>query len=108
MMNKQFFIGNLTKDVETKMVKEDKTLAVMNIAVNDSFDQDAEPLFLTIECWKGLATAVSKLTKGAKVLVETRMRANNYENADGKKVYGYKFVAESVEFLSPKKESQPN
>lgn len=101
-MNRYEGIGNLTHDIELKEItkkdgKKGKT-AMMDIAVNDN----GKTLFLNnIEVWDALAENACKyLKKGSKVYIEASIENNNYEK-DGTKVYGYKFIAKKIEFLTP-------
>lgn len=95
-MKKLFITGNLTKDIELK-AHNDISVATLNIAVNDA---NNETVYFAVEVWRGLAEVCAKsLKKGSPVSVLADVRTNNYEK-DGVKYYGYKFIAEEVQFIA--------
>lgn len=108
-MQKQLFIGNLTKDCIVKSIKKNEkeyTVATLSIAVNDYKNKDAEALFVDIQVWGKLAeVCAANLKKGDGVYVTTTMRRNNY-SVEGKDIRGFDFIADEIEFLSRKKVSE--
>ena len=58
--------------------------------------------------WRGAADLVSKYThKGDRLYVEGRLRTRSYDDKDGVKRYVTEIVADSIQFLSPRKDEQP-
>lgn len=108
-MQKQLFIGNLTKDCTLKSIKEgekDYSVTTLSIAVNDYHNKGSDALFLDIQVWGKLAeVCTNNLKKGDSVYVTTTMRRNNY-SVEGKEVRGFDFVADEIEFLSRKNVSE--
>lgn len=102
-MNQFNFVGNLTKNVEMKKVKvgkEEKSVAVLSIAMDNSNLKVTEPTYVDVSVWGKKAENCSLyLKKGCCVRISGHVRNNNYEK-DGKKVYSYAFEADDVEFLS--------
>lgn len=102
-MNKVFLIGNLTKKPEVREVKSSK-ICDFTVAINrqnDGVDY--------IECiaWNKTAELIGTyLDKGSKVSVEGRLAVDSYEDKDGNKRKNTSVMVESIEFLSPKKESK--
>ena len=110
-MKKAIITGNLTKDVELRMVGKDdakKYVATLSIACNE-IAADKETTYFEVEVWGKQAEACAKhLSKGAGVSLIAEIATNNYEK-DGKKHYGYKFIGEEVQFLSTgRKAAQEN
>ena len=63
--------------------------------------------WVNVECWNGTGEAVARyLTKGRMVLVEGKLRIDQYEQ-DGQTKYYTKVVASSVQFLDWPKDQQP-
>lgn len=106
-MKKLFITGNLTKDVELKSVKIDENdvaVTTISVAVNEIGAENAT--FFDVEVWRATAKAcANNLAKGSSVSIIAEVKANNYEK-DGKKYYGYKFVADEVQFIGAKKGSE--
>lgn len=102
-MNQFNFVGNLTKDVETKKVKigkEEKSVAILSIAMDNSNLKITDPTYIDVSVWGKKAENCSLyLRKGCCVRISGHVRNNNYEK-EGKKVYTYVFEADDVEFLA--------
>lgn len=108
-MNYFCFIGNLTKDPESKQIQSTgKTTCTFSVAVqreykNDSGQHDAD--YFQITTYEKLAELCGKyLAKGRKVAVTGRVKTGSYEK-DGRRIYTTNFIADKVEFLSAKKDS---
>lgn len=102
-MNQALFTGNLTRDPETRVMTNGKARTTFTVAVtrpytNAAGNRDAD--FIMITAYDKKAELCQKyLSKGRKVLVETRVKTGSYEK-DGKRVYTTEFVLNSIEFLS--------
>lgn len=112
-MKKVTLVGNLTKDIELRTVKvdgKDVFVATITVACNDG----EKATFIDVEVWRTIAENAAKyLAKGSSVAIEADIvqRIMDYTAfVDGKevpkKMYSYKFIAESVEYLSGKKKSE--
>ena len=108
-MNKVMLIGNLTRDPELNQTSSGIAYCKMSIAVSRAFanaDGEKQADFFNIVTWRGLAENCNKfLSKGKKIAVSGRIEIRSYEQ-DGVKKYATDIVAEDVEFLSPKLESE--
>lgn len=103
-------VGRLTKDPELRFIQgSGKAVCTFNVAVDREFknkEGNVEADFHSVEVWGKQAEHVANhLGKGRLVQVKGNLQNNNYEDKEtGKKVYGYKIVAERVKFLDfPKK-----
>lgn len=101
-MNKICLIGNLTKDPEFSLVKDEYPLCKFSIAVNRPYSND-DVDFFNIIVWRKQAENCNKyLSKGKKVGVSGYVQIRNYETAEGEKRSITEVVANEVEFLTPK------
>lgn len=104
-MNKVFLIGNLTKDTEHGVTKNNIYYCNFTIAVNRSYtDSNGERQvdFFNIRTWRGIAESCAKyLVKGKKVCVSGELQQRTYEDNQGVKRTVVEIQANEVEFLSP-------
>lgn len=104
-MNKTFLTGRWSKDIDFKVLDSGKELAKTSIAVDDGYGDNKKTYFFDVEIWGKLATVVTDHSgKGRKVLVEGRLKVESWEK-DGQTRYKTVIVAESVEFLDNKNNS---
>lgn len=109
-MNKVILIGRLTKDPELRTTTGGLNVASFSIAVNRNFknkegNYDAD--FFNISIFGKQADNVSKYcVKGNLVAIEGRIQNRTYDAQDGSKRYVTDIVADHVEFLGSKKDSQ--
>jgi single-strand DNA-binding protein len=112
-MNKAILVGNLTKDVELRNTASGKTVASFGIATNESYtDSNGEKVkkveFHNIVAWGKTAELLSQYcSKGKKVLIVGKLQTQSYDGQDGVKRYKTEIIANEIEFLTPKDNSQP-
>jgi single-strand DNA-binding protein len=107
-MNRVFLIGNLTKDPEVNVVSNDLTNCKFSIAVTRRYGKN-ETDYFSVVCWRGMAENCGRyLRKGSKVGVIGSIQNKNYETADGVKRYSVEIVADEVQFLSTRAETEAN
>lgn len=105
-MNKVFLIGNLTRDPEHLVTSNDISNCKFTVAVTRNFNKK-ETDFFSIVCWRGLADNCYKyLRKGSKVGISGSIQNKNYEDKNGVKRYSTEIVADEVQFLTTKEESE--
>ena len=106
-MNKCFFIGNLTRDPESRTNTNGKSACNFTIAVNGR-GANQSPLFVRVTAWDKLGENCQKyLAKGKKVAILGQLRdANAYINKEGKAAAQLEVWADEVEFLSPSGEGR--
>jgi single-strand DNA-binding protein len=86
-------------------------VAKFSLAVDRRFKRDGEPTadFFQITAFGKLGEFAEKyLTKGTKIVMSGSVQNNNYTNKDGQKVYGFAFVADSIEFAESKRVADEN
>jgi single-strand DNA-binding protein len=114
MINRVVLVGRLTVNPDLKYTPNGVAVATFTLAVNRAFsneqgNRDAD--FINCVVWRKPAENTANfLRKGSLAGVEGRIQTRNYEGQDGKKVYVTEVVADSVQFLEPKKqdEQKPN
>ncbi|MEG2938478.1 MAG: single-stranded DNA-binding protein [Vagococcus sp.] len=109
-INNSTLVGRLTKDPELRYTGNGTATASFTLAVNRMFksqsgEQEAD--FIKIVVWREKAELVAKyLFKGSLAGVVGRIQTRNYDNDQGVKVYVTEIVADNVQFLDSKKDSQ--
>lgn len=102
-MNLCVFMGRLTRDPEVRYTNEQTAIASFSLAV-DRWGRDNGADFFDCTAFGKLAETCEKhLKKGSKVVVSGRAQNNNYTRKDGVKIYGVRFVVDTMEFAESKK-----
>ena len=105
-MNKVILTGNLAKDVDVRYTQSGKTMARTSIAVNQGYKDKQTADFFNLVAWEKTAELFKKyLHKGSKILVEGRLKNNNYEDSKGVKHYDIDIIVDSIEFMGGGKNS---
>ena len=97
-------VGNLTADPELRFTPSGAAVASFTVASTPrTFDRqsnewkDGESLFLRCSVWRQAAeNAAESLTKGMRVIVSGRLKANTYEDREGNKRTSYEVDVEEV------------
>lgn len=101
-MNKVILVGNLTADPEVQD-KSGKKVLKFTVAV-DTYNGTE---FIDCTAFDKLAQAMGdNLNKGSKVLVEGHLSVDKWVDKDGQNRKKLDIIADSVEFLSPKRVQQ--
>ena len=112
MLNKCFLIGRLTEDPQKKDVSGGNVRTTFRLAVNrvwkdSNGEKQEEATFVPIVCWGKTAENVAKYQiKGKRVLVEGRLRMYTVDGDDGVRKYFTEVVAQNVEFLDSREDSE--
>ena len=108
-MNRVELIGRLTRDPELRYTGSNIATTRFTLAVNRPFQgQNGEQGtdFINVVVWRKQAENVKKyVSKGSLVAVEGRIQTGSYEK-DGQRIYTTDVVADSVQFLETKAQSQ--
>lgn len=108
-MNAVVLIGRTTKDIELRRTGSGTAVASFTLAVNRDFrTQDGQEAdFIQCVAWKKTAELLEQYVhKGDRIAVSGSIRTRNYEDNHGKKVYVTEVLANQVEFLETKKNSE--
>lgn len=105
-MNQFVFMGRTTREPEIRSTNDGKAIAKFTLAVDRRFKKDTADFF-DCTAFGGTAELIEKyVKKGTKLIVTGSVQNNNYTNKEGKKIYGFAFVVEYVEFAESKKEEK--
>ena len=108
-MNRVELIGRITRDPELRYTSSNIATTRFTLAVNRPFqgqDGNQGTDFINIVVWRKKAENVKKyVTKGSLVAVEGRIQTGSYEK-DGQRIYTTDVVADSVQFLETRSQSQ--
>lgn len=107
MLNRVALVGRLTRDPELRRTGSGKAVTSFNLAVERNFkSDDQEADFISCVCWGKIAENTERYcSKGSMVSVDGRIQTRNYENNQGQKVYVTEVVADSVQFINTKRDS---
>lgn len=103
--NKVFFIGNLTRDPEMRVLPSGTKTAAFGLAVNRRYtasdgEKKEDVCFIDVVLFGKQADAVGHyLAKGRQVLLEGRLQYRTWDAQDGSKRSKHEVVADRVTFL---------
>ena len=93
-MNKVILCGNLTKDMDVKIIKgktkksDDTIVGRFTIAVNEGYGENKKTTFIPITIFNKMVENLEEfLIKGTKVNVVGKLDINNVETEEGYKTY---------------------
>lgn len=102
-MNKVVLTGRITKDLELRKTKSDKSVCEFTLATNRVGSEDAD--FISCMVWNQQAENLCKYQdKGSLIAVFGELRTDSYEVNEHKRYKTYVLVS-NIEFLSKKTES---
>lgn len=107
-MNSVQIIGNLTKDIDLKVLNTGAKVARFSVAVNRkrknaNGQYDDETCFIEVETWGRTAEVASEyLKKGSKIGVSGYLRQESWTEKDGTKRSKHIVVLEKLDFLDTK------
>ena len=108
MFNRIILAGNLTRDIEIKYTQAGAAIANTAIATSRKFksqtgEQKEEVLFVDITFFGRTAEIANQyLKKGSKVLVEGRLKLDQWTAQDGSKRSKHSVTVESLQMLGHK------
>ena len=80
-INQLIISGRLTADPEVKFVGQNNTeVCNTSIATDDGYGDKKKPIFLDCTFWEKSAEIVGKLHKGSSVVLEGRIRMEEWED----------------------------
>lgn len=106
-LNKVFLAGNLTRDPELKYIASGTPLCKLGLAVSRKYrtkdgELRDETMFINVTVWgKSAEYCGENLRKGKPVLVEGRLKANDWEDKNtGQKRTSIEVTADRVQQIS--------
>lgn len=103
--NKVILIGNLTRDPEMRVTPNGNTICKLGLAVSRAYntrdgERREETTFVDIDAFGKQAEVISKyMRKGRPIMVEGRLRLDQWEGNDGQKRSKLSVVLETFQFL---------
>lgn len=114
-MNSTQLLGNLKRDPEIRLTKNDKAVAMFTVACTRKAvfngKENEYTDFIPVVAWGNLAEACGNtLLKGNRVVVHGRISVRSYEGNDGQKKYRTEVVADFIgtSLLNGQKSGQNN
>ena len=108
-MNKLIIIGNVSNEPTMRTTPAGKTVCNFNVAVNRRKKVEGQPDadFFRVSAWGELGDVCQKfITKGKKVCVVGSVGVHVYTNSKGEASANLEVLANEVEFLSPKDQTE--
>lgn len=104
--NKVLLIGNLTRDPEVRQLPSGQSVCRLGIATNRSFKNKQtgivtqEVCFVDVDVWGTQAESCRQfLQKGKQVLIEGRLKYDQWQDTQGQNRSKHSIVAENIQFL---------
>lgn len=108
-VNHVVLVGRLTRDPELRKTTSDQSVVSFTLAVNGRPGKDGKEntSFIGCQAWSYTADNVAKYThKGSLVAVDGRLQQRTYMSKDNRKVSVVEVVADTVQFLEPRRQSE--
>lgn len=103
--NKVILLGNLTRDVELRYTANNTPVAGWGMAINRKWknqqgEQQEEVVFVDLDAFGRVAEVVNQyVRKGDPLLIEGRLKLDQWQDRDGNNRSKLKVVVESVQLL---------
>ena len=83
-MNKVILLGNLVKDLEVTVTKNDKLVGKTTLAVNEGYGDNKKTTFVNLSIFGERCDKLQQyLLKGTGVLIDGKLDINNVQDKDG-------------------------
>ena len=111
-VNKVILVGNVGKDPEVHFIEQGVAVARFPFATSENYrSRDGEKVTTTewhnIVLWRGLAEVADKFVrKGSQLYIEGRIKTRSYDDKEGNKRYITEIVADTMQLLGKKGDSQ--
>jgi single-strand DNA-binding protein len=110
-LNMAMLMGRCGQDPEMRFTPNGTPVTTFSIAVNSYFGSGDERKertdWFNIVAWNKLAELTNQyLNKGSAVYVQGRIQNRSWEDPEGQRKHRTEVVAEKVQFLSSRKESE--
>lgn len=111
-VNKVILVGHLGKDPELRYTPSGDAVATFTLATSERFkgrdgQQQEKTEWHNIVAWRQLAEICGKfLHKGKQVYIEGKIQSRSYDDRDGNKRYITEIIADQMQMLGNKGESE--
>ena len=104
-MNKALLIGRISNDLELRHTQSNNAVCKFNIAINRVGVEGTD--FISVVVWNKQAENLVKYQKkGSLISVEGTIRVDKYQNENGENKYNTYILANSIQYLSSKSDTQ--
>jgi single-strand DNA-binding protein len=105
--NRVILAGNLTRDPELRFTNDGIPVCSFGLAVNRVRSRNEEVDFFDVSAWRELGETIANYKKkGDPILVEGRLQYRTWEAQDGSKRSKVDVVADNVQFLGGRSDSE--
>ncbi len=111
--NRVIIMGNLTRDPELRQLPSGQNVCRLGIAANRQYrnrqtnEMVEEVCFVDVDVWGAQADSCNQyLSKGRPVLVEGRLKLDNWQDKEGNNRSKHSIVAERVVFMPSSMQSE--
>ena len=113
MFNKVILVGNLTRDIELRYTQSGSGIANTAIATSRKFKQNGESkeeVCFTDITFFGRSSEIANqyLRKGSKILVDGRLKFDQWVDQNGQKRSKHSVIVETMQMLDSKGDNMPN
>ena len=106
-MNKCYFTGRTTKDIELRYTQDNKAFGKFSLAVESGYGENKKTNFLNMTAFGKTAETLEKYaTKGTKLILECQANQNKYTDKNGNQVTSVDFTVLNFEFAESKNSNQ--
>lgn len=109
VVNKCFFVGRTTRDVEIRYTQENKAVGRFSFAVDIGYGDNKKTHFFNMTAFGKTAEVLEKYAKkGTKLILECSANQNQYTDKSGNRVNDVGFIVLAWEFGESKNSSGGN
>lgn len=99
-MNKVIISGNLTKDMDVRVSKNDMNIGKFTVAVNNGYGENANTQFYPVVLFGKRVEALQKyLLKGTKVIIEGQIDYNSVQDDEGNWKNYFQVIANDIDIV---------
>ncbi len=106
MYNKVTLVGRISTDLELRYTNNQKAYCRFNLAVN-RMNEGTD--FIPVTVWNKQAENLTQYqNKGSLILIDGSISMSNYTDQNGNNRISFEVMAQNVQFLGNKKETNPS
>ena len=99
-MNKVIISGNLTKDMEVMVTKNDVNIGKFTVAVNNGYGENTNTQFYPVVLFgKRVETLQKYLLKGSKVIIDGQIDYNSIQDDEGNWKNYFQLIANDIDIV---------
>lgn len=106
-MNKVEISGNIGQEIDVITLDSGKKVCNFSIAYNETYNDEKRTSWFRCKAWNDTAEKMTKLKKGALVMVEGKLYEEEYTDKEGSKKKSFGIVAFKVSAIKKKEAKEP-